>query len=395
MSVENPWLLPQGIEEILPERAEHIDRLCRQIVDCLHGWGYELVMPPLIDYIESLLTGSGNDLDLKTFKLTDQISGRMMGVRADMTPQVARIDAHSLKRETPTRLCYVGQVLHTRADGFAGNRSPLQVGAELYGFAGKESDVEVIQLLVECLKVTGNNDIYLDLGNVAVFRGLTEHAGLSQAQQSALFDVMQRKAIPELHTLMQDWQIAEDVHEMFLQLIELNGDVSVLESARERLAGAPEKVLAAIDTLADIAADIQKLLPQVKLNIDFAELRGYHYHTGLVFCAYLAGHGQAVAWGGRYDDIGADFGRARPATGYSLDLNALINLSAIEVQKVAAISAPYAPDDVSLQEMIMALRSDGRRVIQMLPEQQGSVTDMGCTQKLVNDAGTWTLVSID
>jgi ATP phosphoribosyltransferase regulatory subunit len=207
MTIENRWLLPQGIEEVLPAQAERIDRLCRELVDCMHSWGYELVMPPLIDYIESLLTGTGNDLSLKTFKLTDQMSGRTMGVRADMTPQVARIDAHSLKRETPSRLCYVGQVLHTRADGFSGNRSPLQVGAELYGYAGLQSDVEVLQLMIEALTITGNSDLYVDLGHVGVYRALVDEAKIDAAQQAQLFDVMQRKAVPELKSLLDSWQL--------------------------------------------------------------------------------------------------------------------------------------------------------------------------------------------
>lgn len=395
MNIENPWLLPQGIEEVLPAQAEHIDQLCRGIVDCMHSWGYELVMPPLIDYIESLLTGAGNDLDLKTFKLTDQISGRMMGVRADMTPQVARMDAHSLKRDTPTRLCYVGQVLHTRAEGFAGNRSPLQLGAELYGYAGMQSDIEVIQLLIESLKVAGVTQVYLDLGHVGVFRGLVEQAGLNSTQQAQLFDVMQRKALPELGSLLSDWNIAHSISDMFLQLIELNGDASTISQARQGLAGASESVISAIESLALITAELERLLPEVKLNIDFAELRGYHYHTGLVFCAYLGGHGQGVAWGGRYDDIGAAFGRARPATGFSLDLNALINLGTTERKSVAAISAPYVPGDARLQSRIAELRDQGERVIQMLPEQNGSPQDLGCTRKLIHDGGDWKTVVID
>ena len=395
MAKENRWLLPQGIEEVLPDQAERIDRLCRSLVDCMHSWGYELVMPPLIDYIESLLTGTGNDLNLKTFKLTDQISGRTMGVRADMTPQVARIDAHSLKRETPTRLCYVGQVLHTRADGFSGNRSPLQVGAELYGYSGMQSDIEVIELLIQALEITGNQGLYLDLGHVGVYRGLVEQANLSDEQQAELFDVMQRKAVPELMALLQNWQLDKSLAQMIAQLVDLNGDKSTLARAREILSGAPQSVLNAIDNLSAIAGLIETCQPDVKLNFDFAELRGYHYHTGLVFCAYLAGHGQAVAWGGRYDDIGKDFGRARPATGFSIDLNALIQLQPASAQSVAAICAPFAPDDQELQKKIRELRQQGERVIQMLPDQTGTKQDMGCARQLVMQGNDWQLVSVN
>ena len=392
MNKTDRWLLPEGIEEVLPEQANRLEQLRRKLLDTYASWGYELVMPPLIEYLESLLTGTGNDLDLQTFKLTDQLTGRLMGVRADMTPQVARIDAHQLNRETPTRLCYIGTVLHTRTDGFAGSRSPLQVGAELYGHAGIESDVEVMMLMLETLAMSGVEKPFVDLGHVGIYRELVKQAGLDQEQEATLFDSLQRKANAEIAALLKEWKLDSNISDAIAALSHLNGDESVLAEAKMVLNKMGSGVLNALDELANIAKMLQNRLPQVKVHYDLAELRGYHYHTGLVFAAYVAGRGQAVALGGRYDDIGEVFGRARPATGFSTDLKTLLSLSTHKNNQVAAIYAP-ADNDAELHKAITKLRQQGEKVICALPGQTGSAKEMGCTRQLENDGSgsdsTW------
>ena len=388
MNKTDRWLLPEGIEEVLPEQAKRLEQLRRQLLDMYATWGYELVMPPFIEYLESLLTGTGNDLDLQTFKLTDQLTGRLMGVRADMTPQVARIDAHQLKRETPTRLCYIGTVLHTRTDGFASSRSPIQVGAELYGHAGIESDVEVMTLMLQTLSVSGIDAPFVDLGHVGIYRELVKQAGLSEEQEATLFDSMQRKANTEIIAYLKEWKLDSNVAGALAALTSLNGDEAVLNEAKTVLKKAGKGVLNALDELTNIAALLKNRLPDIEVHYDLAELRGYHYHTGMVFAAYVAGRGQAVALGGRYDDIGEVFGRARPATGFSTDLKTLLSLSMHKNNQVAAIYAP-ADNDVELQKAISALRQQGEKVICALPGQMGNAKDMGCDRQLKNDGSGW------
>ena len=388
MNKTDRWLLPEGIEEVLPEQAKRLEQLRRQLLDMYATWGYDLVMPPFIEYLESLLTGTGNDLDLQTFKLTDQLTGRLMGVRADMTPQVARIDAHQLKRETPTRLCYIGTVLHTRTDGFASSRSPIQVGAELYGHAGIESDVEVMTLMLETLNVSGIDTPFVDLGHVGIYRELVKQAGLSEEQEATLFDSMQRKANTEITAYLKEWKLDSNVAGALAALTSLNGDEAVLNEAKAVLKKAGKGVLNALDELTNIAALLKKRLPNIEVHYDLAELRGYHYHTGTVFAAYVAGRGQAVALGGRYDDIGEVFGRARPATGFSTDLKTLLSLSTHKNNQVAAIYAP-ADNDVELQKTITELRQQGEKVICALPGQTGNAKDMGCDRELVKDGSAW------
>lgn len=384
MNKTDRWLLPEGIEEVLPEQAKRLEQLRRTLLDTYASWGYELVIPPLIEYLESLLTGTGNDLDLQTFKLTDQLTGRLMGVRADMTPQVARIDAHQLNRETPTRLCYIGTVLHTRTDGFAGSRSPLQVGAELYGHAGIESDVEVITLMLETLAMSGVETPFVDLGHVGIYRELVKQAGLNEEQEATLFDSLQRKANTEIADYLNEWKLDKNIAKAISALTRLNGDESVLAEAKSILSKAGKGVESALTELSNIAALLKQRVPNLKVNFDLAELRGYHYHTGTVFAAYVAGRGQAVAQGGRYDDIGEVFGRARPATGFSTDLKTLLSLSTHKNNQVAAIYAP-ADNSPELQKAITKLRQQGEQVICALPGQSGSAKEMGCNRQLEND----------
>jgi ATP phosphoribosyltransferase regulatory subunit len=384
------WLLPEGIEEVLPPQAEYLEGKRRLLLDLYRSWGYELVMPPFIEYLESLLTGTGDDLDLKTFKLTDQLNGRLMGVRADMTPQVARIDAHLLGRETPTRLCYMGTVLHTRAEGFDASRAPLQIGLELYGHKGAESDVEVFQLMVETLAACGLKNVFFDLGHVGIYRGLVKQAGLDSEQESALFDALQRKAKPEISQMLADWKLDKKVNAMLLALTDLNGDGDVLAKAEKVLAAASDEVKAAIRELKEIAQAIHSRIPDISLHYDLAELRGYHYHTGVVFAAFVSDKGSAIAHGGRYDGIGKVFGNARPATGFSSDLKTLLAFDSEPVVKQAGIFAPNDPDS-ALQAAISVARQKGERVIVNLPGQTGEAQAMNCDRQFVNENGEWVI----
>jgi ATP phosphoribosyltransferase regulatory subunit len=390
---KDSWLLPEGIEEVLPPRAEYLEGRRRQLLDLYHVWGYELVMPPFIEYLESLFVGTAHDLDLQTFKLTDQLNGRMMGVRADMTPQVARIDAHQLRRETPTRLCYMGTVLHTRPDGFGASRAPLQIGLELYGHAGVESDVEVFRLMVETLRACDIGNTYFDLGHVGIFRGLAKQAGLSSEQESELFDALQRKAKPEINVMLGQWQLDTSIATMLSALADLNGNDEVLPRAEAVLNKASAEVKAALATLQQMAKAIKQALPAISLHYDLAELRGYHYHTGVVFAAFVPGKGMAIAQGGRYDGIGKVFGNARPATGFSTDLKTLLALAPATVVKSAGIYAPYIQDQ-GLDTLIQSLRAQGERVVIALPGQQGDAKAMQCDREIAKQGKDWVVKQI-
>lgn len=390
MQQKDSWLLPDGIEEILPADAKHLESLRRRLLDMFACWGYELVIPPFIDFLDSLLTGSGHDLELQTFKLTDQISGEMLGVRADMTPQVARIDAHHLKHEWPTRLCYYGTVLHTRGDPLEKTRSPMQIGAELYGHAGIDSDIEVIRMMLEMLALAGMLNVHLDLGHVGIYRALSRQAGLSPGQEGELFDVLQRKARPELSELIDSYALDGNLKAMFLALPLLNGGTEIIGKAQQVFAKAdPELKLALID-LETTAARLTKLFPSLPVSFDLAELRGYHYHTGIVFAAFTPEVGREIARGGRYDNIGGVFGRARPATGFSADLKLLAGLSHTRghVEPECKIFAPCL-DDAALAATIRDLRAAGNTVIQQLPGQAGDGAAMGCSAILVQENQTW------
>jgi ATP phosphoribosyltransferase regulatory subunit len=323
------WLLPEYIEDILPAQAMRIETLRRKILDLFFSAGYELVMPPLIEYTDSLLTGTGHDLELRTFKVVDQLSGRMMGLRADITPQVARIDAHLLNREGVTRLCYCGSVLHTRPAGPAATREPIQIGAELFGDSGVEADLEILLLLCRALELAGVRNARIDIGHVAVFRSLA--AELAPELEAELFAALQKKDGPALKQLTKG--LSSKTREALLLLPELYGGIEVLDTAEKRLPriAALTQALATLRTLAAGSS-----LPA---SLDLAELRGYHYHSGVVFDAYCEGGATAVsqpvcqpvsqpiARGGRYDEVGKAFGRARPATGFSIDLRSLAEVA--------------------------------------------------------------------
>lgn len=390
-ATNNRWLLPQGIEEALPADAARLESLRRKLLDSYASWGYQLVMPPMIEFLESLLTGTGYDLNLQTFKLIDQLTGRSMGVRADMTPQVARIDAHQLQKDAPNRLCYMGTVLHTLPDGFGSSRSPFQAGAELYGHDGIESDVEILSLMVETVRASGVKDLYIDIGHVGIYRGLSKQAGFNEEQEATLFEMMQRKAIPEIQAFLAEQSIDKPVADMLNLLPELHGGEECLQRASDAFANADEAVKNALNYLQQAVNKFKQRANDIDVHFDLSELRGYHYHTGLLFAAYTPGEGQEIARGGRYDDIGKVFGRARPATGFSTDLKTLLSLSQVQNEsQTAAIFAP-SDDDVALWQTIKELRAQGETVIQSLPGQLGDASDLGCNRVLKNNSGKWVI----
>jgi ATP phosphoribosyltransferase regulatory subunit len=388
------WLLPEGIDELLPAQARALERLRRDLLDTYATWGYQLVITPFIEFLESLLTGTGRDLELQTFKLTDQASGRQLGVRADITPQAARIDAHRLRHEAPTRLCYIGSVLRTRGDGLSNSRSPLQIGAELYGHAGVASDVEIVCLTMQTLRIAGLSNVYLDLGHVGIYRTLARAAALDAVSEAELFDALQRKASAEIEELVGRFGVAPPLRLMLCALAELNGDDEVLPRARAVLAAAPPAVAEAIDYVESVAKALRRRLPGLPVHFDLAELRAYNYQSGVVFAAFVPGEGQEVARGGRYDEIGEVFGRARPATGFSADLKTLIRLGTHQPAPLAGAVLAPADDAPGLQQRIEELRGSGTVVVQALPDQPGDPEEMGCAHRLVQQGEQWDIVPL-
>jgi ATP phosphoribosyltransferase regulatory subunit len=319
------WLLPEHIEDILPAEAMRIESLRRSILDLFFRNGFELVMPPLVEFTDSLLTGTGHDLDLRTFKLVDQLSGRMMGVRADITPQVARIDAHLLNRKSVTRLCYCGSVLHARPLTPAATREPIQIGAEIYGHAGIQSDLEIQSLLCQALRAAGVRGARMDVGHVAVFRSLVRAGEIGHELEVELFEALQKKDAAALKTLTR--RVDAKTRAALLLLPDLYGGAEVLDLAEKKLPRLPE-LQKALVTLRALA----KACP-IPVGFDLAELRGYHYHSGVVFDAYCDGVAGTVARGGRYDEVGKAFGRLRPATGFSIELRSLASTVKIKKKK--------------------------------------------------------------
>lgn len=385
------WLLPEGVEEILPPAAGHAEILRRNLLDLLDTWGYEFVMPPLIEYLESLLTGVGEDLDLKTFKLTDQLTGRLMGIRADMTPQAARIDAHYLRREIPVRLCYAGPVLRTRPDEFGQAREPWQIGAELFGHAGARADSEVLRLMLALLTRAGFNDLTVDIGHVGIYRALAREAGIDDQNEHDLSAALRRKSQPEIMALLAGWSLPVGSRERLVALSALHGGLEDLQAAQVALAGGSPQVHTALAELIMVATSVQRAWPQVRWHFDLAELNGYGYYTGVVFSAFTPGYGQAVAQGGRYDEVGRAFGRARPAVGFSADLRLLLKLQDRAAPSPGAIFAPNV-DDRDLAIKVEQLRIQGERVIEGLKNDEIEAQEMGCDRKLVKQGGRWTVV---
>jgi len=386
MSAGNRWLLPDGIDEVLPGRAEQVEALRRQLLDLYRRWGYDLVIPPLVEFTDSLLSGTGADLDLMTFRITDQLSGRMLGVRADITPQAVRMDAHSLRREGPSRLCYAGTVLHTRPRRPLQSRAPISIGVELFGEPSVAADIEVIQLFLATLGTVGAQSLWLDLGHVDILRGLLADSALNSADRAELFELVQRKANSEIERFISravgDTRLAAQLR----VLPTLIGSSEVLERAEQQLADAPPTVLAA---LAQLRAVVDALASSgVNIHIDLSESPGYHYHTGLVFAAYLEGHGKAVGNGGRYDAIGAEFGRPRPATGFAFDLKVLAGAAELPAANAPGIFVPASAAPLR-GETIAELRASGERVVDGFAGQLIDGAELGCDRQLVNRNGSW------
>lgn len=393
MSTGKRWLLPDGVVELLPPQARQLEELRRKLLDIFDRWGYELVIPPIVEYLDSLLSGIGEDLDLQTFKLTDQVSGRMMGVRADITPQVARIDAHRIPVDTPQRLCYVGPVVHTLPDKFAGSRNPLQIGAELYGHDGIESDVEIIALLMELLNAAGISGVTLELGHMNLFHTICQDAGFDAGLESRLLDLLLMKDIAGLLEELEAAAAPQAVKDHLCVLITLNGDTELMPQISQALSNAPAAVTAALDDVSRLIELLCVRVPGINIHLDFAEIRGYRYHTGIMFAVYTPSAGRAIAWGGRYDNIGQTFGRSRSATGFSTDLKTLVELGATKPLALNKIFAPPGTTD-DLLSAIKQLRAAGYVVVQGLPGQRGGPAEMKCEQRMTNQSGSWQLEDV-
>lgn len=386
------WLLPESVADVLPAEARAIEDLRRRLLDLYRGYGYELVMPPMFEYVDSLLTGAGVDLSLLTFKMVDQLSGRTLGLRADMTPQVARIDAHLLNRSGVVRLCYAGSVLHARPAGLLASREPLQIGAEVYGHAGIEADLEVIDLMLASLELAGVGRVRLDLCHAGVVPALVALDPSVQAEQ--VYGLLQRKDLPGLRALLAGANPV--VRDALLALVNLYGPLdgpdSVLARAHAELP-ALEGVGSALDTLDELAAHgMWRRHPRVELSVDLADLRGHRYHTAITFAAYVDASPNAVARGGRYDDIGSAFGRARPATGFSLELRELAALRPAGA-RAAAIRAPWSAD-TALAAKVQALRGAGEIVVSVLPGHEHEQQEYACDRELRFADGQWQVVTI-
>ncbi|WP_411686454.1 ATP phosphoribosyltransferase regulatory subunit [Acinetobacter pseudolwoffii] len=388
MPISETWLLPDGVADVLPEQAQVIESLRRKSLDFLASRGYQLVYTPFIEYIESLssLSESNQDLDLATFKVIDQLSGRLLGVRADMTPQVARIDAHVHPVEGVARYCYAGTVLHTKPRGFNTSRAPLQLGAELFGSDSIDADVEMVDLMISLIQETGLADgIHLDLGHVGLFRSLVAQAGLNKVAERKLSDLYQRKALPELEEFTAELKFGQD----FYVLGRYASDLDALQANLSAEVLANPAFKQAFDALQITKDQVQARWPNLSIGIDVVELRSYHYHTGLMYAVYAPNRAAALAQGGRYDGIGEHFGRARPATGFSCDLYAL---SAGQFDAVQVVVAPKGTD-AELLNAIQNIRAQGLSVIQLLGNDDLNSIPYA-THQLVNANGEWTVKTI-
>jgi ATP phosphoribosyltransferase regulatory subunit len=394
VSKVDSWLLPDGIDEVLPEQARLIEGSRRELLDLYNGWGYDLVIPPMVEFTESLLSGFGSDLDLMTFRLTDQLSGRMMGIRADITPQAARIDAHSLNRQGPNRLCYAGTVLQTKPRGPLESRTPISVGVELFGEAGVSADIEVIELFLKTLDVAGVDAVHLDLGHVDILRGLLVGSNLSTDQEVELFELLQRKASTELEAWINSNISDSKLANWLKSLPTLAGGTEVLAEAQQSLAGAPKQVIDALGQLEQIVdALTMQTGQQVTIYIDLGDIPGFGYHTGVVFAAYKQGYGKALGNGGRYDNIGEAFGRARTATGFAFDLKSLVANGQFNQQAQAGIFVPQSADN-ECREKIASLRQQGERVVQGFAGQVVDFQEINCDRQLVQKDGQYLIEKI-
>ena len=379
------WVLPDHIADVLPSEARRIEELRRDLLDTARGYGYELVMPPLLEHLESLLTGTGEALDLQTFKLVDQLSGRMMGLRADTTPQVARIDAHLLNRQGVTRLCYCGPVLHTRPDRPHATREPLQFGAEIYGHAGLEADLEALKLALDCLRASSVDKLTVDMADARIVRSLLEGVALTPQALAALHAALAAKDASALKQLTRDFPAA--ARDGLLAMPSLYGDASVLAKAQQVLPDRPA-LREALEQLRWLGSQVEG----AQVSYDLADLRGYAYYSGARFAIYTPGASDALVRGGRYDEVGAVFGRNRPAVGFSLDLKELVGVAARRPLK-AAIRAPWG-DSSSLRAAIAALRQRGETVVCVLPGHDSELDEFECDRELVNAGGAWAVKAL-
>ncbi|WP_027015027.1 ATP phosphoribosyltransferase regulatory subunit [Comamonas composti] len=379
------WVLPDHIADVLPSEARHIEELRRGLLDTARGYGYELVMPPLLEYIDSLLTGTGEELDLQTCKLVDQLSGRTLGLRADTTQQVARIDAHLLNRSGLTRLCYCGPVIHARPDGPRSTREPLQFGAEIYGHSGLEADLESLLLALDCLRSAGVTQINVDLGDARIARSLLAGVMVEMDVLRQVHAALAVKDATELERLTRGFP--QTSREGLMALLQLYGGIEVLDEAEKRLGGVAgvSKVLAHLRWLAE-------RLDGVNLSFDLADLRGYAYYSGTRFAIYVPGASDALVRGGRYDEVGAVFGRNRPAAGFSLDLKQLVAVVPERPLK-AAIRAPWL-DDAHATAAVAALRRQGETVVCVLPGHESQVDEFHCDRELVQVGDQWVVKAL-
>lgn len=385
----NRWLLPENIADVLPFEARKVEELRRRMLDLFQSYGYELVIPPMLEFRESLLTGTGSDLDLQMFKLVDQLSGRTMGVRPDMTPQVARIDAHLLNRPGVTRLCYAGTTLQTRVTPGMSLREQLQVGAEVYGHPGWEADLEVMTLMLEVLNQAQLGQVTLDLSHASLITALIADLKLSDEATQALYQALSAKDAANLQGMVSEWPKA--IASSVLALLDLSGEAdAVLVKARKVLPTSSE-INDALTELTRLCASLKSLASKPVVTIDLADLRGYQYHTGVMCSAYVAELPVAIARGGRYDQVGRAFGRSRPATGFSMDLLAVARLSSVDARKTA-ILAPWS-DDQALKQVIAKLRGMGEVVIQLLPGSKQDAQEFQCDRELVLKEGQWDVVN--
>ena len=380
------WALPEYFEDVLPVQAQRLENLRRSLLDEFRLCGYQYVIPPSVEYLDSLVSGAGQELADSTFKFVDQISGRTLGLRADITPQVTRIDAHLLNRRGVTRLCYCASVVNAMPRSMTASREPIQIGAEVYGHAGIEADVEILRLLARTLELAALSASRIDVGHIGIFRALSKLANLSRRDEEALFGILQAKDVPGLQEFVA--RLDEPVRGALLALPELYGDASVLGRARAILPDVPG-VREALDEMSHLAVSLAEL----PLSFDLSDVRGYLYHTGLMFSAYCGGSPTALALGGRYDAVGKVFGRARPATGFSLDLRELLQASGLETVQ-GAILAPLAGDD-GLVDCITRLRAAGEIVLRELPGHEGSWREAGCDRRIVVTNGAWSVVPIE
>ena len=386
------WLLPEFVDDVLPKEAQRVESIRRTILDQFVGYGYELVSPPLIEYLESLLTGSGKDLELQTFKLVDQMSGKTLGIRADVTPQIARLDSHLLGDEGVTRLCYADRVLRTRPIEGDMSREVVQIGAELFGCSGILADIEINRLLIQSIRSVVNRSLTLDLGSVSIAQSVSSWLSLSSEASTHFYEGLQSKDTAALEEFSKDFDTEEQ--KVIMSLPKLYGDVSVLDVAREVLAKVPDAGRG-IDDLESVYQAIKDDVACV--SFDLAELRGFQYHSGLVVAVYVEGDATPIARGGRYDRVGEAFGRSRPATGFTIDLRRLSGCASEVLSEGSQrkIWAPCMQSEPELKTQIAELRRGGDIVVEDLLDQSIGLTANGYTHTLLKDGCGWSVVTID